>query len=157
MSKFSDSVSLSQPGAYVTHDFQLNVGGLVPLSFGATTTPDAKFDLAFSESDLFAGPESDDSTDLALDQADGALRAAANPLQSYTMPMKKLRGAFRYFTVVSRSTSATIEITKVELNYTAMPHWDDLRAYKGYFYSNDDLLNRIWYACAYTVYNNFTR
>lgn len=33
-----------------------------------------------------------------------------------------------------------------------MPHWEDdqLRAYTGYFHCNDDLINRIWYAGAYT-------
>ena len=31
-----------------------------------------------------------------------------------------------------------------------MPHWDNLKAYPSYFYSNDELLNRLWYASAYT-------
>lgn len=41
-----------------------------------------------------------------------------------------------------------------------MPHWDDLRAYTGYFFAHDpgfhdaDFLTKLWYAGAYTVQTN---
>ena len=37
------------------------------------------------------------------------------------------------------------------IHFTPAPTLSDLRAYRGSFRSNDDLLNRVWYAGAYTV------
>ena len=37
------------------------------------------------------------------------------------------------------------------LYFTPAPTLSDLRAYRGSFRSNDDLINRVWYAGAYTV------
>ncbi|KAL7267753.1 hypothetical protein RUND412_009644 [Rhizina undulata] len=37
------------------------------------------------------------------------------------------------------------------VEYTAFPSVENPRRYTGYFYSNDNLLNRIWYAGAYTL------
>jgi hypothetical protein len=51
-------------------------------------------------------------------------------------------------TLVS-NTSATVELKSVSVHFTAAPS-QELQAYKGYFHSNDELLNRIWYAGAYT-------
>jgi len=39
----------------------------------------------------------------------------------------------------------------VTVYFTPAPTLSDLRAYRGSFRSNDDLLNRVWYAGAYTV------
>ncbi|KAG0134910.1 Six-hairpin glycosidase-like protein [Tuber indicum] len=39
----------------------------------------------------------------------------------------------------------------VWVKYSAFPSHENPRRYTGYFYSNDNLLNRIWYAGAYTL------
>jgi hypothetical protein len=79
---------------------------------------------------------------------------------SYTMPTDRLRGVFRYLTLfvdnVDTGSGTTFSITfqtiTVELAYQST--WGNLRAYQGYFYSNDDLLNRTWYSAAFTLQTN---
>lgn len=62
---------------------------------------------------------------------------------------------FRYLTVFAEiEPSHTIAINSISLNITFQPTWTDLRAYGGYFYCSDDLINRIWYAGAYTLQTN---
>jgi len=69
------------------------------------------------------------------------------------------RGGFRFLTIVSNS-EAPVSISNVGVNSTFMPHWDDLTAYTGYFFTRDpnfhdpDFLTRLWYAGAYTVQTN---
>jgi len=69
-----------------------------------------------------------------------------------------VRGAFKYLSVYiddpnpkSNSTPPKVTLTDLWVQYSAMPHFENPQAYTGYFYSNDDLLNRIWYAGAYTL------
>ncbi|KAK8038131.1 hypothetical protein PG994_014898 [Apiospora phragmitis] len=45
----------------------------------------------------------------------------------------------------------SIGISQVWVNCTSFPSQLNGRAYSGYFYSSNDLLNRIWYAGAYTL------
>src|SRR5439155_1201153 len=52
------------------------------------------------------------------------------------------------------NSSGWVDLRGVSLNYTAAPAMASLNQYPNYFYSNDDLLNRIWYAGAYTVQTN---
>ncbi|KAG7377149.1 hypothetical protein PHYPSEUDO_012084 [Phytophthora pseudosyringae] len=54
---------------------------------------------------------------------------------------------------MSTSSVESVEMTGISTHFTASPSTDDdkLREYSGYFYSDDDLLNRIWYAGAYTL------
>jgi hypothetical protein len=71
------------------------------------------------------------------------------------MPDKVMRGGFRYMTAfLTTETSTYINITDVSLEINFQPTWSDLKAYQGYFRSNDELLNRIWYAGAYTLQTN---
>ena len=41
---------------------------------------------------------------------------------------------------------------KLEIGF--QPTWSNLRAYQGYFHSNDEELNKIWYSGAYTLQTN---
>jgi hypothetical protein len=75
---------------------------------------------------------------------------------SYTPELKYSRGAFRYLTFslgsrVPLTTSATLQLSSV--HFTAQPAQpaNQLRSYSGYFESSDPLLDRIWYAGAYTL------
>lgn len=71
------------------------------------------------------------------------------------MPDKVMRGGFRYMTafLISESSS-TVVINNIKLEISFQPTWSNLQAYQGYFHCNDELLNRIWYAGAYTLQTN---
>jgi hypothetical protein len=133
----------------ITLDFGKEVGGLATLTFGAASDGGQQLGLAFSESSLFVGTDSDTSA-THEGRGDGALTAAAPANGGYTMPARYLRGGFRYLTVFLR-TSGWVDLTRVSLNFTPAPGKANPADYANYFYSNDNLLNRIWYAGAYTV------
>lgn len=65
----------------------------------------------------------------------------------------QLRGGFRYLTI-SNPNSNTLTLDNISVEITFSPNMNDLRAYPNYFYSNDNLINRIWYAGAYTIQTN---
>jgi len=142
-------------GSYIVLDFAKEVGGLVSLTFSAASDAHQVVGLAFSESSLYAGPNSDRSN--GGDAEDGAIYAAlGGGATTYTMPRAKLRGGFRYLTVFL-AADGSVTLDKVSLDFSP----DPLRAipsrYPNYFYSNDDTLNRAWYAGAYTVQTNIVR
>ena len=59
------------------------------------------------------------------------------------------RGGFRYLSLINHGTRS-VDISNLTVNFTAMPHFQELGSYTGYFHSNDEKLNRVWYAGAYT-------
>ncbi|MEU8344513.1 alpha-L-rhamnosidase C-terminal domain-containing protein [Spirillospora sp. NPDC048832] len=65
----------------------------------------------------------------------------------------ELRGGFRYATLFLDGPG-TVDVDAVSLDFTAAPDQRDLDGYRGHFLSSDDLLNKIWYAGAYTVQIN---
>jgi Bacterial alpha-L-rhamnosidase 6 hairpin glycosidase domain len=138
---------LSGNGSSVVLDFGKDVGGIVTLTFAGSSDSGQSVGLAFSESDQNVGENSDPSSDGG---PDGALYAAVAGAGSYTVPADKLRGGLRYLTLFLNS-SGWVDIDGVSLNFTAAPGVSDPAAYPDYFCSNDSLLNRIWYAGAYTV------
>ncbi|WP_204010875.1 alpha-L-rhamnosidase-related protein, partial [Virgisporangium aurantiacum] len=140
---------VSGTNSSITLDFGKEVGGLVTLNFGAASDGGQQVGLAFTESSLYVGNDSDISA-THEGRGDGALTAAAPANGSYTMPVQYLRGGFRYLTVFLR-TGGWVDLTGVSLNFTAAPGKANPADYANYFYSNDNLLNRIWYAGAYTV------
>jgi hypothetical protein len=112
--------------------------------------------LAFTEASTWIGEWSDASNGKFAGR-DGALYAnfsrAGNG--TYVMPDKVMRGGFRYMTVfLITDTATTVSISDIELEISFQPTWSNLRAYQGYFHSDDELLNRIWYAGAYTLQTN---
>jgi hypothetical protein len=139
---------LQGQGSYVVFDFGKEVGGIASLQFGKASDSSQSLAMAFSESLLYAGMTSDDSS--GGNAPDGSLPISVTPNGSYVVPTQSLRGGFRYLTV-GLTTAGSVELTGVSLQFTAAPTMADLRDYAGGFYSNDDLLNRIWYAGAYTV------
>ncbi|KAF2140998.1 glycoside hydrolase family 78 protein [Aplosporella prunicola CBS 121167] len=131
----------------VTFDFQKNIGGLVTIEVGSSSSPDAFIGVTFTESNLWiSGEASDGTADAGLDSP--IWFHVGNRPGNYTAPRENDRGAFRYLSLVS-NTSATVEVKSVSVNFTAAP-LQDLRDYKGYFHSDDELLNKVWYAGAYT-------
>ncbi|MDQ1735149.1 MAG: hypothetical protein QOH56_1400 [Pseudonocardiales bacterium] len=147
----SKSTSLIGTGASITVDFGKEVGGLVSVHFPSSTATGQKLGLAFSESSQYVGTTSDASN--GGSGADGAVVADVTPGATWTLPQKSLRGGFRYLTLFTES-AGTIALDQVSLAITFAPSMTDLRSYDNYFYSSDPLLNRIWYAGAYTVQTN---
>jgi hypothetical protein len=132
----------------LTLDFGKDVGGLVTLTFGGASDASQRLGLAFSESSRYVGEDSDSSRQLGGD--DGAIFADVAGAGTFTMPAAKLRGGFRYLSLFL-ATDGWVDLTGVSLEFTAAPGKADPHDYANHFYSNDDLLNRIWYAGAYTV------
>ncbi|KAH8679112.1 bacterial alpha-L-rhamnosidase domain protein [Tricladium varicosporioides] len=131
----------------VTFDYGKNIGGVVSVTVEACSRSDAFIGLTYTESSLWINGQGSDATaDAGLDEVLW-LPVGRGP-GKYTVDRKHDRGAFRYLSVVS-NTTADITITSIATNFTAAPA-QDLRGYKGYFHCNDELLNRIWYAGAYT-------
>ncbi|KAJ5506479.1 Bacterial alpha-L-rhamnosidase [Penicillium expansum] len=130
----------------VTFDFQKNVAGIVSIDI-ASASSDAFIGVTFSESSLYISEQACDATADAGFDSPLWFSIAGGP-STYTAAEKHNRGGFRYMTLVSNTTAA-VSVNRVTVNFTAAPT-QNLRAYTGYFHSNDELLNRIWYAGAYT-------
>ena len=131
----------------VSFDFGKNIGGLVSLEIESSSSPDAYIGVTFTESSLYVSDTACDATaDAGLDDPIW-FRVGQQPA-TYTPDTRFDRGGFRYLTLVS-NTSATVHISHVSVAFTAAPG-QNLRDYSGYFHSNDELLNKIWYAGAYT-------
>lgn len=144
-------VTLTGVGSAITLDFGEEVGGLVTVHPTQRTAAGQRLGLAFTESSQYVGTSSDASN--GGSGADGAIYADLTPGRSWTMPAQSLRGGFRYLTLFADG-AGPISIDQVSLQLTFDPSATDLRDYANYFYSSDPLLNRIWYAGAYTVQTN---
>jgi hypothetical protein len=147
--------TLSGAQSAVVLDFGKEVAGLVSVRFAAASDAAQQLGLAFSESTTFVSRTGSDFSNggAAGNQPDGILTTPVTPGATYTMPVDKLRGGFRYLTLVL-TTGGSVSFDSVSLHFTAAPAMSDPSAYRNYFYSSDDLLNRIWYAGAYTVQLN---
>jgi len=79
------------------------------------------------------------------------------PLSGATLPATltdpTIRGGFRYLTLFLDGPGS-VDIDGVSLKFTAAPLQTDPAAYRGWFESSDNVLNKIWYAGAYTVQIN---
>jgi hypothetical protein len=144
-------VTLTGTGSSITLDFGKEVGGLVSLHFTGAGAAGQRLGLAFSESSQYIGPDSDASN--GGSGSDGAVYADVTPGSDWTVPQASLRGGFRYLTLFAGS-DGPISLDQVSLAISFAPTMANLRAYDNYFYSSDPLLNRIWYAGAYTVQTN---
>lgn len=137
-------------------DFGVEVGGIVHIDYAARGS--GQLGLAFSEAKNWTGTASDSSN--GSFQPDGAIYAdiTATSEANYTMPDSKIRGGFRYLTLFTKSNNAAgiieVDITDIHVEIGYQPAWSNLRAYQGYFSSSDDLLNKIWYAGAFTLQTN---
>ena len=68
----------------------------------------------------------------------------------------ELRGGYRYLTLFLDGPG-WVEVDDVAMRFTAAQGQEDLDDYRGHFLSSDHLLNKIWYAGAYTVQINTDR
>jgi hypothetical protein len=155
LSSYPGIASLKSNGSLLIFDFGQEVGGIITIGYSTKGT--ASLGLAFSEAKNWTGTASDGSNGFLTLGGDGAIFTpiTATTGANYTMPDAKLRGGFRYLSVFAyTNTTIDISITSVTLELSFQPNWSELRAYGGYFYSNDELVNRIWYAGAYTLQTN---
>ncbi|KAK6987718.1 Six-hairpin glycosidase [Favolaschia claudopus] len=158
------SATLEAEGSWVALDFGVEVGGLISLNFDSTssTTNSSSIALSFTESSSFIRPTASDDSSFpdATTTYDGVLSVTipATP-GPWTQPAFSLRGGFRFLTIVSTGVEP-VSISNISCAISFMPHVDDLRAYTGYFYAQDegfhdvDFLTKIWMAGAYTVQTN---
>lgn len=142
------------------HSISNQVGGLVSLTVNRAT-PQSSLSLSFTESSEFISPLHSDDSCRSVPTMDSDGTQTLFPLSpgTITQTIGEQRGGFKYLTIVSNDKGA-ITVSNVSLNTTWMPHWDDLRAYNGYFFARDpvfhdsDFLTKLWYAGAYTVQTN---
>lgn len=126
------------------------------MSLSYTSTGSGKLGLAFTEASTWIGEWSDASNG-KFQGRDGALynEFLGQKNGTYVMPDEVMRGGFRYLTLfLITDASASVSVSDIRLEISFQPTWSNLRAYQGYFHSDDELLNRIWYAGAYTLQTN---
>lgn len=131
------------------------------------TTSNTSVGITFTESPLFVGRSSDATTDLDFDMAQ-FVPLTPGTVSVYTFDASHVRGAFKYATFfvpgegdpasgqafasnTTGTSTTSIGVSSVTVNFTACPNMANPRAYSGFFSSSDALLNRIWYAGAYTL------
>ncbi|KAH8887556.1 bacterial alpha-L-rhamnosidase domain protein [Thozetella sp. PMI_491] len=155
VSSYPGPANLKGNGSALVFDFGIEVGGVVTIRYTVTGTGSGALGLAFTEAKDWIGEWSDDSNGSQAGR-DGAIYSNfTGPGEVvYAMPDEKLRGGFRYLTLFLMSQAAAATIDDVSLEIGFQPTWSNLRAYQGYFHSNDDELNKIWYSGAYTVQTN---
>ncbi|KAF2146366.1 glycoside hydrolase family 78 protein [Aplosporella prunicola CBS 121167] len=152
----SSPIELRGNGSALVLDFGIEVGGIVHLQYSSTDA--GALGLAFSEAKDWIGEWSDGSNGAfkGPDRAVYARFTGKTQDAAYAVPDAQLRGGFRYLTLflVTNTTDTSISISDINTEIGFQPTWPDLRAYQGYFHSSDELLNRIWYAGAYTLQTN---
>lgn len=143
-------------GSRVSVDFGVEVGGHV--SFNAQSEGATPLSLAFAESPSFVREISDDTgaaPTMDWDQAlDVTLQGNLSGKVFYETPPERFRGGFRFLTFNALEDVTVSNISCAIGFATNMP---DLRGGSGYFYTPDpasEMLNRVWYAGAYTIQTN---
>ncbi|CAO2655371.1 Nn.00g104350.m01.CDS01 [Neocucurbitaria sp. VM-36] len=148
-SSLSNTTTIFTGISATSYDFGINIAGIVTLTISSVSSPGEYIGVTFSESSLWVSNASSDAT--ADAGKDETLWFKVDGPGRYSAPREKERGAFRYMALVHNGTGS-VEVSGAEVWYTAMPHWEDdaIGNYTGWFHCDDDLLNRIWYAGAYT-------
>ncbi|MFF1921108.1 alpha-L-rhamnosidase C-terminal domain-containing protein [Streptomyces sp. NPDC058221] len=164
----SGAARLTGAGSSVTLDFGKEVGGFAALTVAGSSAEDGIVGLTYSELSTYVSPSASDGSN-GGSNIEPAVRYPAAPggrvdtskdvpvaedgSARAVTPASQQRGGFRYLTLVNES-GGTLALTGVTVQITFAPNARDLRAYPNYFHCDDDLLNRIWYAGAYTVQTN---
>lgn len=134
----------------VSYDFGKNIAGLVSLNITSVSDPNQYVGVTFTESSLWISNQSCDATgNSGLDEP---LWFQPQSAGVYTAPKEKQRGAFRYMSIVT-NTTGSVNVSQATVHFTNAPDAPDdgIGNYPGYFQSDDNILNRVWYAGAYTT------
>ncbi|KAJ3467715.1 hypothetical protein MRS44_005279 [Fusarium solani] len=121
-------VTFSGADSWVTLDFGINLSGHV---YSLFIRPD-KCD-ALSGSPGLSKP-------LRLNVTTGGFVTASK---------EYMRGEFHYL-IVSHGTAGSVSISNLTVHWNASPDMENPRDYVGYFNSDNEKLNRVWYAGVYT-------
>jgi len=132
----------------VTYDYTKNIGGLVSFVVSSTSDSEQYIGISYTESSLWISPDGSDATqNIAIDET---LWFKITGPGNYSVEPLHDRGGFRYLNVY-HNTTGNVTLSHLQTYFTAMPHFPDdgIGEYTGYFHSNDERLNRVWYAGMY--------
>ena len=141
----SNSATAAAP--YVVFDFGRPVCG--PFKFDYTSTGEVSVKLTFSNSKAYAGLAGDALSGSAPSE-DASHNFTLKGSGTYTKPFPSRGWVYTYVTVMVSGPGA-LTLSKVQNHYEACPQMAAPNAYRGYFYCNDEELNKLWYAGAYTA------
>lgn len=133
--------------ASITLDFGKNIAGTVKFDVRSVAGSDEYIAISFTESSMWISPYHCDSASDGVYDSPLWFKIPDNGW--YEADKFHQRGGFRYMSIWHNSTGA-VTIGSLNVNFTATPEMTDLRDYPGYFNSDSDKLNRVWYAGAYT-------
>lgn len=129
----------------VTYDYTKDIGGLVSFIVSDVSSSGQFVGISYAESSMWISPDGSDATqNIAIDET---LWFEIHGPGNYSVQSLHDRGGFRYLNIY-HNTTGNVSLSELTTYYTAMPHYADdaLGDYTGYFHSNDEKLNRVWYA-----------
>ena len=129
-------------------DFGKNIAGTVQFDVQHISSPNEFIGVSFTESSLWISPYHCDATGDSLG-FDNPLWFKISSEGPYAADKQHQRGGFRYMSLW-HNTTGTVTIQNLSVNFTASPGMADLRGYSGYFHSDSEKVNSVWYAGAYT-------
>jgi alpha-L-rhamnosidase len=139
-------LSTQASGPYEIVDLGRLTGGRIEIGISASSGVPIR--LAYSEARRFLGPGGDVSTSSQGRNDDPSARSDVVPGAAGVYTLAGIRGAQRYIRIeLAGAGNVQIDYIRVIVNHLRPTAGD----YVGYFVSDDDLLNRIWYAGAYTL------
>ena len=146
----------SRPGSpartpYVVLDFGKEVGGLVTLNFAGASGAGQQVGLAFTESSLYVGENSDASSGRLRHRHDGAIYATRQRRRHVHHAGGQAARRFPLPDGVPVERGLGRPQRRLAELHAPPPASPTRRRTPNYFHSNDELLNKIWYAGAYTV------
>ncbi|CAJ2506214.1 Uu.00g003440.m01.CDS01 [Anthostomella pinea] len=141
------SLSTFVGNSSVTLDFGKNIAGTVHFTVDSVSGPNDRIGFTFTESSMWISGEYCDATQNA--GLDGPLWFNLTKPGLYEADKNHQRGGFRYLSIVHQ-TGGNVTLGQLTVNWTASPDMEDPSAYAGYFKSDSEKLNRVWYAGAYT-------
>jgi alpha-L-rhamnosidase len=137
--------SIGAQNPYEVIDLGRLTGGKVEI--GVTANSGVPIQLSYSEARRFLGPGGDvDHGSQGLNDDPSSRVDQITGTGSITLP--GIRGAERYIQI-GLGGAGTVQIDYIRLRVTHFRPW--VNDYVGHFLSSDELLNRIWYAGAYTL------
>ncbi|KAE8327042.1 Six-hairpin glycosidase [Aspergillus sergii] len=134
----------------ITLDFGKNIAGTVQFDVRALSNDDGADEylgFTFTESSEFISPYYGDSA--SHSNFDSPLWFRIPAKGNYAADMTHQRGGFRYMSIWHNSTGS-ITLGDLSVNFTASPEMESPHKYDGWFNSDSEKLNRVWYAGAYT-------
>jgi hypothetical protein len=143
----ASSTTFNGENTYITLDFGKNIGGTVSFQVDSMEGDNEAIGFTFTESSEWISAEHCDATQ--NEGVDLPLWFNLTGTGHYEADKAHQRGGFRYLTVVHNATG-TVSISNLTVYWITSPEMADPAAYTGYFHSDNEQVNRVWYAGAYT-------